>query len=798
MFDWPHDSPNVLKDLLGGVASKISPSEKSKRFKLVVDVMPRVSTLLLRDRDFLVSMIRAAGVADFGPYDPFAEKDGFLLQDPLQFADALILLSRYKIDSFVEIGTWNGKTVCFMTAFLRRFNPNLRAVSVDPQGGFRESYGLPVEYRVGTSEMLKGRSFDLCFIDGDHRFEWIKKDYENVGSRAPICMFHDIDDADFGILDPGRFWSELKSAEPENELHEFKSPGKHNMGIGIRATRAAKPLMHDPQDAQARSAPGALPSRAVYYAITPDPFYVYGAWKSIESLRRFNPTIDVHVFISLGRSSDAKVADVFRGTGATVWLADKTRLGFPVDGYFERYFLRWLALRNLTYESLLYVDADTVFSQDPDRLFEKLTEHDFYAREEMGAAPDQRAYLNGNLILYPQIDHSALSKAAAALSARKRPVFNTGVMLFNRSIHRDIAAKLSRMYDVYQDLVRGRLAYPSVNAHIKDEVTVSLVLGTHSNISCGLFDRELVPWYFEYKSGQARSPGIVMHVLNEFVPFYLKEFHGDAGLVPKYGGGTHIPAEMKLRVKTRLREAAADAPLAAPRRFDAAPSMTARERAGAGPWEMAARQVPRILLPNKYILEKHFYWRGLESTSGPGSDLVHTEAIRRALPALFKELGVRSLLDVACGDLNWMRRMQLELVRYVGVDFNPWHIVKHTLKHAAARQEFYCLDATRDPLPAVDLILCRDLLMHFPYADVFAALRNFKNSGSTYLLTTTYAVPEVNSEVPMGGFFQINLQAPPFELPPPMKLIDESNAAAFGPEYAGKCLGLWKLADILV
>jgi hypothetical protein len=535
--------------------------------------------------------------------------------------------------------------------------------------------------------------------------------------------------------------------------------------------------------------------RAVYYTINSAPFYLYAASKSVESLRRVNPKVDVHVFISLGWETGESAAAMFRGSGATVWLADKTKLGFPVDGYFERYFLKWIALEHLDYDSVLYADADTHFSQDPYLLFRELTEHDFYARVEMGA--ERTAGMTGGNILYSQIDHDALANAARALGARALPVFNTGIMLFNRSAHRKIASKLPRMFDVYQDLVSGRIKYPSNNPHIKEEIAAALVLGTLPDLSCGTLDREVAPWFFEYKSGAARTPGIVMHVLNEYFPFYQADFAGDSCLIPNYGNGTFIQKNLKRLAQARLDEAAGSPPSGEVRRFESAVAVRVPPpRAGAGPWEMAVRQIPRMLAPRANIFSGNFYWRGTESASGPGSDLAHTEAIRREIPALLKEHDIRSVLDAPCGDLHWMRHLQVELDRYVGIDLNPWLIFKHTLRNAASRPEFYCLDVTKDPLPTVDLILCRDLFIHLPYAHVLAALRNFKRSGSRYLLTTTYTAAEVNADIGVGGFYQINLRLPPFDFPPPLRLLDEGNEAAYGSEYAGKHLGLWKLSDI--
>jgi len=59
---------------------------------------------------------------------------------------------------------------------------------------------------------------------------------------------------------------------------------------------------------------------------------------------------------------------------------------------------------------------------------------------------------------------------------------------------------------------------------------------------------------------------------------------------------------------------------------------------------------------------------GDESVSGPGSSLVHTAEIRQRLPMLLADLGVRSLLDAACGDLNWIKHVALGVDKYIGVD----------------------------------------------------------------------------------------------------------------------------------
>ena len=50
---------------------------------------------------------------------------------------------------------------------------------------------------------------------------------------------------------------------------------------------------------------------------------------------------------------------------------------------------------------------------------------------------------------------------------------------------------------------------------------------------------------------------------------------------------------------------------------------------------------------------------GYKSLSGPGSSLLSTRKIRQQMPLLIQDLEVRSVLDVGCGEFNWMKRVKL-------------------------------------------------------------------------------------------------------------------------------------------
>ena len=190
-------------------------------------------------------------------------------------------------------------------------------------------------------------------------------------------------------------------------------------------------------------------------------------------------------------------------------------------------------------------------------------------------------------------------------------------------------------------------------------------------------------------------------------------------------------------------------------------------------------------------------WGGVESRSGSGSTLEQTKTIRTALPQLLRDLGVRSLLDIPCGDHHWIKEVPLEGIQYTGTDIVPAMVERNQRVYGSEGRTFLLGDLVRDPLSKVDLILSRDCFSHLPHRDILAALQNIKRSGSIYLLTTTYTERTKNEELNRFGWRPLNLQLSPFHLPLPLLVINEKCTEHDG-QYADKSLGLWKIADLRV
>jgi SAM-dependent methyltransferase len=189
-------------------------------------------------------------------------------------------------------------------------------------------------------------------------------------------------------------------------------------------------------------------------------------------------------------------------------------------------------------------------------------------------------------------------------------------------------------------------------------------------------------------------------------------------------------------------------------------------------------------------------WGDVESVSGAGSGLARTADLRARLPELLTRLRVRSMLDAGCGDFYWMRAVDLPVRRYVGVDVVPELVSQLQAEHARRGRRFLHADITRDPLPRVQLVLCREVLFHFPDEDVRRALANLRaRTRATWLLTTSFRQHPENPPIPLGSWRPLNLEAAPFRFPPPMEEVDDLPLAE-REKYADKRLCLWRFADL--
>jgi SAM-dependent methyltransferase len=182
-------------------------------------------------------------------------------------------------------------------------------------------------------------------------------------------------------------------------------------------------------------------------------------------------------------------------------------------------------------------------------------------------------------------------------------------------------------------------------------------------------------------------------------------------------------------------------------------------------------------------------WCSPESVSGGGSEMQNTKVIRKELPVLIQKFGIQSILDIPCGDWNWMKDVDLCGASYIGSDIVDPLIGLNKANYT--NTDFRVLDLINDTLPKVDLIFTRDCLGHLSNDNVLKAIRNCQESGSKYLLATSFTKWDMNPDVEDGGWKCINLMIPPFQLNP-IYLINEDCQEGY-PHYNDKCMILFQL-----
>jgi len=185
----------------------------------------------------------------------------FNLIRPIQLKEEILellnFLYRFDLNFILEIGTANGGTLFLFSKIASEIST---LISIDlPRGPFGGSYpiwkiplfksfALPNQqirliradsHKTTTLKKVKDvlgeNALDFLFIDGDHTFEGVSKDFEMYSplvKKNGLIAFHDIvPGPKINVGGVPKFWSEIKS---KYEYHEFLNDWNQNgAGIGL-------------------------------------------------------------------------------------------------------------------------------------------------------------------------------------------------------------------------------------------------------------------------------------------------------------------------------------------------------------------------------------------------------------------------------------------------------------------------------------------------------------------------------------------------------------------------------------
>ena len=127
----------------------------------------------------------------------------------------------------------------------------------------------------------------------------------------------------------------------------------------------------------------------------------------------------------------------------------------------------------------------------------------------------------------------------------------------------------------------------------------------------------------------------------------------------------------------------------------------------------------------------------IETYSGPGSLLRNNDNLIKQLPTFLNNYNIKSITDVPCGDFNYMRKINLDGITYNGYDISE-KAIERCLQYQTDTIHFTVFDATIEPLPYSDLIICKDLLLHLGFHHIQQILTNVINSKCKYFAVSRY------------------------------------------------------------
>lgn len=174
-----------------------------------------------------------------------------------------------------------------------------------------------------------------------------------------------------------------------------------------------------------------------------------------------------------------------------------------------------------------------------------------------------------------------------------------------------------------------------------------------------------------------------------------------------------------------------------------------------------------------------------DSLSGVGSTESATLELSSQLAAFLREVGCRRLVDIGCGDFNWMRTVEGDF-DYLGIDVVHQVIEQNISRYASPRRRFLCADATSGPIETGDVAICREVLFHLSFEDGLKLLRNVRAAGFQYVLFTTDKSMWFNSDIRSGDFRRINLLRSPYGLQAPSHELTDDKVSK------GRGLGVWR------
>lgn len=146
--------------------------------------------------------------------------------------------------------------------------------------------------------------------------------------------------------------------------------------------------------------------------------------------------------------------------------------------------------------------------------------------------------------------------------------------------------------------------------------------------------------------------------------------------------------------------------------------------------------------------------------SGPGSQPENCGLYLHFLSDILHDYGVRTVLDIGCGNWAHLKNADWGTTSYLGIDVVPLLILQNIKEYQKDGISFRaCSINDVENVSSFDLVIIKDVFQHLNYAEILCILKSVKLAR---LLLVTNDLAEINQDCACGGYRPLNMSAPPF------------------------------------
>ena len=210
--------------------------------------------LLKMDQEQLKAWLREEAGSSQPDYFYCKTKGNLTLQQiPEEYSELLQIFNNSNIKTYLELGVANGGSFFVNSIFLQNTAEQLHCVD---NLAYKDTHVKQTKEKIESKvnklkELFPEKEFkffnsttddffkvnknkyDCIFIDADHSYEGVKKDFENaleVLNENGILIFHDIANAEVGVC---KLWNEIKDNFKDSKEFKYSAVDWYNCGIGV-------------------------------------------------------------------------------------------------------------------------------------------------------------------------------------------------------------------------------------------------------------------------------------------------------------------------------------------------------------------------------------------------------------------------------------------------------------------------------------------------------------------------------------------------------------------------------------